>query len=198
MPNHPKSLPFQLEGDPPKFHAIRRDWFGTTLGATPSFRVVVGAETLSLFATASKPPTSTPGSAPGTFYEGLWENDVAELFLVNPDTGCYLELHTAPNGTWWSCLFDEPRVRAEVCNEPLPGAVPAGVEGVNSWQASVTVPLASLPAALAFVPARTRANVCFCLGSEPQQVYASYAFLGTGKPNFHQPDLWLPLRRARR
>lgn len=195
MPDQPDSLPFQSADDKPRFRAIDRDWFGAELTCQPSFRIVIGPESLSLLAIVRKSPISTPGASAGSFYEGLWENDVAELFLLNPDNGHYLELHAAPNGAWWSCLFEEPRVRAEVCNDPLPGGFGEGLEGVNHWEAKVTVPLAGLPAALAFDPARTLGNVCFCLGSEPHQVYATHAFLGTGRPNFHQPQFWLPLKR---
>jgi hypothetical protein len=193
----PAALPFQSPVANPRFTLIRRDWFGEPLEETPAFRLVLDKDALSLLATARKVPYSAPLAGPGTFYEGLWEHDVAELFLVNPDNGFYWELHVAPSGAWWSCLFDEPRVRAEVSNDPPDGVETDSLEGVKHWETRITVPLASLPAALAFNPARTRGNVCFCLGSAPRQRYASFAAPVPGEPDFHLPDQWLPLRRQR-
>ncbi len=69
------------------------------------------------------PPSATtvPGAAPGEFFEGLWNGDVAELFLSLPN-GNYLEYNFAPNGAWWACEFSEPRVRT---TRKIPREIPA-------------------------------------------------------------------------
>ena len=56
------------------------------------------------------------GTAHGEFVEGLWEYDVAELF-VRDAHGAYQEFNLAPNGAWWSMTHTEYRVRS---NESRP------------------------------------------------------------------------------
>lgn len=46
--------------------------------------------------------------APPGRYEGLWEYEVVELFLVG-DRGAYLELEFGPRGHWLALLFSQPR-----------------------------------------------------------------------------------------
>jgi predicted amidohydrolase len=53
-----------------------------------------------------------PKSRPGLFMPGLWEHDVAELFIAHPG-GRYFEFNLSPNAAWWSCEFKAPRVREE-------------------------------------------------------------------------------------
>ena len=51
------------------------------------------------------------GSARGDFVEGLWEYDVAELF-VRDARGAYQEFNVSPTGAWWSMTHTEYRVRS--------------------------------------------------------------------------------------
>ena len=79
------------------------------------------------FPASAKPVT---GAKPGSFHEGLWEGDVAEVFLMHPGGG-YLEYNFAPNGAWWSCAFDSPRVRS---SDPAPVPFPK----FEPWVGNVT------------------------------------------------------------
>jgi hypothetical protein len=51
-----------------------------------------------------------PGAKLGDFIEGLWNYDVAELFLARPD-GQYVEINFSPEGAWWTASFSAPRQR---------------------------------------------------------------------------------------
>lgn len=170
---------------------IATDWFGAPHPAAPRFTLAHADGALTLTARADKPALLVPQDA-GAYAEGLWEGDCAELFLVNPVTGAYAEFNLSPRGGWWSCAFGAPRARASGEPAPVPGVTTSGTVAPTHWEATLRIPVASLPAALAFDAGTTRANVTFCLGADPQR-YFTYADLGGGKPDFHRPGRWLPL-----
>ena len=128
----------------------------------------------------------------GGYTEGLWDGDCAELFLVNPVNGAYLEFNLSPKGGWWCCEFTGPRVRAAGAPKALAGVTATGSVTADRWEAELRIPVASLPAALDFDPEVTRGNVTFCLGASPQR-YFTHADLGGGNPDFHRPGRWIPL-----
>lgn len=49
---------------------------------------------------------------PIRFIEGLWESSVAEIFIKPENGENYVELHLAPDGSWWGCYFESYRERA--------------------------------------------------------------------------------------
>ena len=193
----PSRLPVQAPTDRPRFHTITTDWSGTHLEAQPSFRVVLApGQFIELLVTARKTPSSMIGSKSGEFHEGLWQHDCAELFLANPETDHYIEFNLAPNGAWWSCLFEAPRRRALLENLPLAGVTTEALEGIAHWEARLRVPLATLPEVIGSDPKKWRANATFCLGNDPRQKFATFAAPAPGQPDFHRPQDWLPLGAA--
>lgn len=178
-----------------QFHTITRDWFGKPAEAESAFRVLLSATHLTFEVRCGKAPEVDPSAEPGTFHEGLWQYDVAELFLGNPANGHYFEIHISGNGSWWSCHFEEERVRADLHNDPPEGAEATGEEKLADWSARLVIPITSLPGDLAFDPATTHGNVCFSLGTELKQQYLTWAPPTPGRPNFHDFRLLLPLRR---
>lgn len=128
-----------------------------------------------------------PQARPGAFHAGLWQYDVAELFLADPAGQRYFEFNLAPNGAWWSCEFTAPRVRADEADIAMPGvATFADLSPDGSWLAALAIPLDLLKARLDFGPA-TRVNVTMILES-PDQKFLSATALGAGEPDFHQPQ----------
>lgn len=170
---------------------LASDWFGVPHPASPRFTLAYTDGVISFFARADKPALLVPHDA-GGYVEGLWNGDCAELFLVNPVTGAYVEFNLSPRGAWWSCAFLAPRVRAPESPAPFAGVIASGAVAPAHWEATLRVPVAGLPAELAFDPEVTRANVTFCLGDAPQR-YFTHADLGGGNPDFHRPGRWLPL-----
>jgi hypothetical protein len=86
----------------------------------------------------SLPGGEHSSSSRGEFVEGLWEEDVAELFIKSPD-GTYQELNLAPSGAWWSMTLDGYRVRRA---SPLRPEVRHLTTSVSAGEWSVLVGLA--------------------------------------------------------
>jgi len=169
------------------------DWFGGPAPCRPRWALCVRGGDLCFRAGADLPPICLETDSGGGFVEGLWEGDVAELFLLNPATGFYVEFNLSPRGSWWCCPFDAPRERTAPGPAPLPGARTESTATGAGWDSAIAVPLASLPAALAFDPGTTRGNITFCLGRPPS--YFTAADLGGGAPDFHRPDKWVALKQ---
>lgn len=170
---------------------LEKDWFGEPAAARPRFKLTLGSGELVLRAHVGKVPLTVAADT-GRYAEGLWNGDCAELFLVNPETGYYIEFNLSPAGGWWSCEFTSPRVRAPGAPRELVGVTTKSSPGPGDWAATLRIPVASLPAQLSFDPAKTTGNVTFCLGDSPQ-LYLTHADLGGGTPNFHLPEKWVKL-----
>ncbi len=93
----------------------RADWHGKPLPTPLSWSVALDPEALWLV--CSLPGGGRSSSTGGEFVEGLWEEDVAELFIKSPN-GVYQELNLAPSGAWWSMTLDEYRVRRGTPRRP--------------------------------------------------------------------------------
>jgi hypothetical protein len=170
-------------------HPLNKDWHGAKPPGCPQWGLEVKGGLLVLRGRVCAPPICIEGDSEGHFVEGLWEADVAELFLVNPDTGFYTEFNLGPRGGWWCCSFGSPRARVEAAPKPLPGVRAKACLSESGWDSSLAVPLHSLPEGLAFDSGKTRGNITFCLGA-PQQ-YVTLADLGGGEPDFHRPEKWI-------
>ena len=131
----------------------------------------------------------------------------AELFLANPNSGFYVEVNLSPVGSWWFCAFTSPHKRHVEQPARLPGVTTTSSRNSDSWSASLTLPLVSLPLELQFDPSVTTGNVTFCLQNnrdhkqnnhkpcdyEGGQLYFSYYRLrdeAHPSPNFHLPHKW--------
>jgi hypothetical protein len=171
------------------------DWHGRALDPPLGFAVAADHSNLWFVATREAPAICRPGSEPGAFTEGLWEWDVAELFLADPASGAYLEFNLAPNGAWWAAKFTAPRVRAGA-QPDFQGAVSAHWEEISdsAWCAAIRVPLGFLENAVGFGP-QTTANATAILNS-PHQTFHSAAKLPGEEPDFHQPARFRLLVRA--
>jgi hypothetical protein len=175
---------------------LTSDWYGRALNPPMGFAVAADATSLWFIATRQASATCRPGAAPGAFTEGLWEWDVAELFLGHPARGEYLEFNLAPNGAWWAAKFSAPRVRA--LEQPdFQSAVTSHGDEISEggWCAGIRVPLDFLEKEISLCP-QTTANVTAILNS-PQQTFHSACRLPGADPDFHQPaafPLLVPFR----
>lgn len=162
------------------------DWHGRALNPPMGFAVATDTASLWFLATRDAPAICRPGAEPGAFTEGLWEWDVAELFLADPASGVYLEFNLAPNGAWWAAKFTAPRVRA-LSQPDFQSFVTSHSEGIigNAWCAAIRVPLDFLVSEIGY-GAHTTANATAILNS-PHQTFHSAAKLPGLQPDFHQP-----------
>jgi hypothetical protein len=166
---------------------LEKDLEGGKLEPAPAFSLITDPRYLWFVATHRRPAELHPQARPGVFQAGLWQHDVAELFLATPGGERYFEFNLAPNGAWWSCEFTSPRVRAEAVDIAMPDvATFAEMAPDGSWVAAMALPLDVLRARLDFGTG-SRVNVAMILES-PVQRFLSATDLGGGEPDFHQPD----------
>ncbi|MCL1892981.1 MAG: hypothetical protein FWG02_01925 [Holophagaceae bacterium] len=169
------------------------DWYGAILQHSPKWSLKIIDNALVLRGAHHSKPICIAKDSDGEFIEGLSEADVVELFLLNPNTGFYIEFNLSPHGAWWCCTFESPRVRSVEMPNILHGVKTNANISQKGWDSSLLVPLKSLPSHLAFDTKTTRGNITFCLG-QPQQ-YFSMADLGGETPDFHRPDRWITLAK---
>jgi len=162
------------------------DWYGCSLNPPMGFAVAADTASLWFLATRNATAICRPGAEPGAFTEGLWEWDVAELFLANSASGAYLEFNLAPNGAWWAAKFTAPRVRAKL-QPDFQSVVTSHSNEISghSWCAAIRVPLDFLVNEIGF-HSQTAANATAILNS-PHQTFHSAAKLPGLQPDFHQP-----------
>lgn len=163
------------------------DWHARPLSPPLGFVIAADSSALWFVATREAPASCLPGVEPGSFMEGLWQGDVAELFLADPDDGSYLELNLAPNGAWWAAKFIEPRVRSQQ-QANYQAIVTSYWQRIdaNSWCAALRMPLDFLQKEIGF-SSRTTGNVTAILNS-PTQTFHSASKLPGAEPDFHQPS----------
>lgn len=116
------------------------------------------------------PPAAPPGSC-----DGLWEFEVAELFLVGPEQR-YLELELGPHGHYLLLQLDGVRRRA---GPPLSLDYRAEIQG-DRWTGTTLVPLACLPNPIV-------AYNTFAIHGRPR-VYLAHHPVGGEHPDFHRID----------
>jgi hypothetical protein len=111
------------------------DWSGNPLPHPLAWCIALDPDTLWFL--CSLPGGGRSSSIRGEFVEGLWEDDVAELFIKSP-AGMYQELNFAPSGAWWSMTLDEYRLRR---SSPQPPEIRHLTTSVSVGEWSVVVGL---------------------------------------------------------
>jgi hypothetical protein len=166
---------------------LEKDWHGVPVEPAAAFSLAMDDQRLWFIAHHRQPASLHPSARPGDFQAGLWQHDVAELFVADPVSGRYFEFNLAPNGAWWSCEFTAPRVRVEETDIAMPEvATFSDMAPDGGWVAAMAIPLDLLKARLNFGP-RSRVNVTMILES-PEQRFITAADLGGGEPDFHLPQ----------
>ena len=166
---------------------IETDWYGSKLDKAPKYFFTLSETHLHFWAgqkglAGSHHPTAQPGQ----FHAELWRFDVAEFFLTSPNSSHYLEFNLSPNGAWWSCAFEAPRVAASGNPQAIPGVTTESQQTSSSWWAHAAIPRAWLEQHLGLGP-DSHLNATFILNS-PDQLFATASDLGDGEPNFHRPE----------
>lgn len=180
---------------------ISEDWSGEAALCPPQFAFFSSSESLVFVMRLALPVDGHPEAMAHEFREELWRYELGEFFLADPQSGKYMEFNLAPNGAWWSCFFEAPRMPITP-NEQLAGVVTecwtdeaAGESGVVSVAA--TIPRSSLRrGGMEFLQEGALLNATFILGSEEKggQRFFTAAPLPGAEPNFHQPAHFLPIR----
>lgn len=166
---------------------LRQDWFGSPINPNLGFCLIQDPDFLWFIATRQALHTSPVNSKCGDFIEGLWDFDVAELFLSNPSNGHYLEWNLSPNGAWWAASFSAPRSRITSL-ERWQSMVKtfAFTDHSQLWCAAIQIPVTILQDEIHF-SSESCANVSAVL-HEPDPKFISFNPLPGKSPDFHQPS----------
>jgi hypothetical protein len=125
-----------------------------------------------------------------SFVEGLWEQDVIELFLRDDTTENYQELQLSPSGAWWTSAFSAPRVKMEYDFTGTKAKVTSGVDHQDEWVV-LTLSRDTLKINCSFSN-DSYCNICACIGDKERHYLSATSFPGA-EPNFHQPAFFSPM-----
>ncbi len=113
----------------------------------------------------------------GSYFEGLWENDVSELFFFKKD-GSYLEFNLSPSASWWAMEFKSYRVRKDNYRQDFQAVCS------SSQDKTEIKSLAALPLNL-FKEKDGAFNLCAIVGENNRRTYLTYTLIKSRKPDFH-------------
>jgi len=164
--------------------AIDHDWHGAACSPPAEVTLVADPDCLWLLARRASAARPDPNANLGEFREGLWQHDVAELFIAAADRKRYLEFNLSPSGAWWFAGFSAARER--VTGHPLPQVRTLAFPHANDgWTAALGIPIDFLNSHVAWGP-DSSLNITLILNS-PDPQFLSAAALGAGDPDFHRP-----------
>lgn len=109
-----------------------RCWKGTPLPHPFSWSVAVDPQTLWFVCSLPGGQLHSRGERQGEYVEGLWNRDVAELFIKSPE-GRYQEFNVAPSGAWWAMTLSEYRKRDAGAKRPHLTHISCTL-GEGSWE----------------------------------------------------------------
>lgn len=165
------------------------DWFGKESPLRPEMSLELSATQLCYRFRVQKAATCDLRHEPGDFVEGLWQKDVAELFVAGLGTD-YQEVNISPTGAWWSAYFSDYRkLVREVFFEPR-----ITVEASEGhWAVNFEAPLE------AFVPLEGLSLEDYRFSATailytPEAQYFAWNHSGGGEPDFHRSELFQALR----
>lgn len=177
------------EGSEGGLQDLRLDWFGRPARHRAGFRLWRDGDFLGYRFEAEKAAQCDTNLRPGDFVEGLWEQDVAELFLMGPD-GRYQELNLSPGGAWWCATFSGYRQREEVLQCPS-ARTRAGVEA-GRWWAELRLSIGDIPVMKEGGWQAARLHVASILDPNDPEYLCSGHHSG-GEPDFHREQNFQPL-----
>lgn len=167
--------------------SVTSSWGGSPLLYPFSWSVALDPTTLWFSCSLPGGSAIKPGTTSGEFVEGLWEYDVAELF-VRDARGAYQEFNLSPNGAWWSMTHSEYRVRSNESRPPKCLFVKTAIlEG--SWEVVAAFDIGSLQVPLA------EGSVVHVTGIHyaAQPVYLSSNPARDIAPDFHHSSCFSPI-----
>lgn len=130
--------------------------------------------------------TVFPDARPDGWRDGLWDRDVAEVFL-QPDASdplVYKELEVSPNGQWIDLNISHGQ--KEEMRSGLRRRVVQDAQ-LHTWTAELAVPMSALAERLSSKQ-RWRVNFYRVEGKTEPRFYAAWSPTMTPQPNFHVPE----------
>jgi hypothetical protein len=161
------------------------DWFGNSSLWNPEMAFEVKDDQLLFQFRAAKAPHCDKSLGRGDFVEGLWEQDVAEIFLAGPN-GRYQEINLSPVGAWWSAVFSAYRERERVAR--FRADIRAEIRQ-DSWEIRFSAKLQDLEAWRDLPRSELKASVTAILHG-PEPAFFAWNHTVGGEPDFHRADLF--------
>lgn len=170
---------------------LERSWSGPAKAAI-RYRVELLPDVVRFAVEVDAPSQVEPKEAGFEF--GLWRSDCVELFIASPE-GRYVEFNAAPNGSWWSRVFESVRTPADVPTIPLEVV---GSTRDDCWSVSCEVSVEALEFELGPASEWTGNLVVVvggCDDDNPDEGNLhSVASLRSSIPDFHRPADFVPIR----
>lgn len=162
---------------------MSRVWDGSRAAGPEIVRMRIepGASGLAVAVDAGFHADPPPPGPPGAF-DGLWEFEVVELFLLG-DGERYLEVELGPHGHH---LVLELHGRRQALRRALPIGFTAGRDGAR-WRGQASIPWSYVPAG----PLRGNAYAIHGVGASRR--YLAWAPVPGEGPDFHRLDCFRPL-----
>lgn len=171
---------------------IAHDLSGTPLATPIRFGLALSPTFLYFgYAQAVSSDTFTPRPV-GEFFEGLWEEQVLELFLAADSGERYQEFNLSPSGAWWTQPFSAHRVRDNTIPAPKSLEVFAE-EGSAGSRSFFRVPRSALLVACS-LSVGSRANITAIVldPRSKEKRFCAVHDTGPGAADFHSPSGFKP------
>ena len=172
--------------------ALANDWDGKQVSTPLSLIIAISPSHIYFGATRNASATILHDASLGAFVEGLWNADVAELFIKDDETDAYQEFNLAPNGAWWSARFGSYRMQDKSAKINQSAVQTYQHIEKTMWRAAIKIPRDSLVVQCVFNE-KSRANVCGIFGATTRS-YLSFAKANSPSPDFHLPELFTKIK----
>ena len=166
------------------WHPLQQLWSEAVSPGVPRVRWWIGKNRLHWEMDTARLLADRTSFPAAGFVEGLWEQDVAEFFLLDRRRGSYQEFNLSPGGAWWSAVFSAPRARTVPQPDWTTFAVQTDVNWTaQHWTGRLSLPLPDL--------ADVAVNFTAITAGPERRRFFSLASLGGTTPDFHRPGEWI-------
>lgn len=122
---------------------------------------------------------------------GLWDTDVAEVFIKKDDSSEYLELQSSPLNQPFALMIEVPREKYY-----SPDKLDFKISNIikeYEWNSCIEISLDSIPG-----NSKTIVGNCFvCLGNKDNREYFALNINLDKAPDFHKPELFVELEELK-
>ena len=164
------------------------NWSGQVLSAPLQWAIARDQKRLWFVASLPGGTDYNRQHSSGEFVEGLWEQDVAELF-IKESSGRYQEFNVSPGGAWWSVALSSYRTREPALPELREPIIRVELQE-GRWRVVFGVDRSCLAVELTD---NSRLHVSG-ISHKPQRAFLSSCPVPGVDPDFHHPDAFMPVR----
>lgn len=170
------------------FQSVAMGWNGQALPQPLQWAIVRDPKWFWFVASLSGGTEYDPQHSSGDFIEGLWERDVAEIF-IKESSGRYQEFNVSPGGAWWTVVLSSYRTRETTIPELREPVIRAEL-GEGQWRVVLGVELSCLAVELS----ESSTVHVSGISHKPQRVFISSCPVSGVEPDFHHPKAFMPVR----